>query len=133
MIQHTVFTGFLTVILIGSMQQAIANTNEAPKTVALITPKGHQAIKANVIDFDPATFTINVKKLANIGANEMAPTFAVYTSTRLPKQCADYRHLNVDYKKPSKYKRVFNLSDNRDVIDALRSYGCVVVKNKPPR
>jgi hypothetical protein len=94
-----------------------------------ISPKGHQAIKAKVIHEDPARFTINVKSLVNLGANENAPTFAVYVDQRLPQQCGNFLHLSLKYYKPEKHQRVFNLSKNKEVLDAIKTYRCVVIKN----
>lgn len=110
---------------------ASANMNRPTEALKVISPQGHQPIKAEIIDPSPSHLTINVKKLANVGVNEEAPTFAVYTGASLPARCGDFTHLEIRYKKPSKYTRVFNLSRNRDVLKAINSYGCVVMKNIP--
>jgi hypothetical protein len=101
--------------------------------IATTSPDGHQAIKAKIIDANPAQYTINVRTLANFGANENAPTFAVYTSARPPAQCGDFSNLEITYQKPTKYTRVFNLTRHRDVLKAINAYGCVVIKNIPPK
>lgn len=100
--------------------------------IATVSPSDHQPIKADVINDDPAHFTINVKKIANMNADDNADTFAVYTSTSVPKQCGDFRDLELPYQKPEKYKRVFDLSDHPEVLSAIDHYGCVVMKNIPP-
>lgn len=100
---------------------------------APVSPQGTQAIKANVVDSDPSSFTINVKSLANLGANEEAPIFTLYTSARLPDQCADFTDMSIRYWKPGKYVRVFDLSDKAGVIEALNQYHCVVVRNMPSK
>jgi hypothetical protein len=97
------------------------------KTTAL---KSHQPIKAEVIDSDPAHFTIDVGKLANKDADDNAKTFALYTSDDPPKTCGDFSELDLKYEKPEKHKRIFDLSGHKDVLKALKKYQCVVVKNK---
>ncbi len=96
-----------------------------------ISPEGHQAIRASVLNDDPAHYTIDVRKFANIGVNEEAPTFAVYLTNTLPGKCGDFRDLELQYAKPAKYKRVFNLADHEKVLRAINSYGCVVIRNIP--
>ena len=102
-------------------------------SVELISPKGHQAIKAKVLNEDPAYFTINVKNLANWGANDEAETFAVYTADRLPKQCGNFLHLHLKYIKITKYHRQFDLSRHAEVIEAIHDYKCVVIRNIEPQ
>ncbi len=99
--------------------------------IETISPKGHQPIKAKVINADPAYFTINVKSIANLGVNENAPTFAVYISSILPNQCGNFLNLRLKYTKPEKHKRVFNLSKHENVLKAINTYKCVVIKNIP--
>lgn len=96
------------------------------------SPRGHQPIKASVVNPDPAQYTIDVKKFANMAANEEAPTFAVYVTGKLPGTCGDFRSLELNYQKPSKYERVFNLKKHPDVLKAIDEYGCVVMRNIPP-
>ena len=112
---------------------AHANMNKPSTPIKTTSPQGHQAIKADIIDPTPSNLTINVKKLANINVNEEAPTFAVYTTPTKPRQCGDFSNLEIHYEKPTKYTRVFNLSKHRDVLKAINSYGCVVIKNIPPK
>ncbi|MFA5591728.1 MAG: hypothetical protein WC989_00240 [Micavibrio sp.] len=100
--------------------------------IATTSPRGHQLIKASVINDEPAHFTIDVKKFANISVDEEAPTFAVYTSSRIPSTCGDFRKLAINYQKPDKYTRVFNLSGHTEVLEAIDNYGCVVMRNIPP-
>lgn len=98
-----------------------------------VSPEEHQAIKASVLDPTPANYTIDVKKFANMGVDEDAPTFAVYITSRLPKDCGDFRDLELAYAKPDKYKRQFDLSKHQKVIEALDQYGCVVMRNIPSK
>lgn len=100
-------------------------------TAGTISPEGHEAVKANIINSDPKTFTINVKKFANMSVNEEAPTFAVYTKGSLPSQCGDFSKMAIQYTKPEKYHRQFDLSKNTEVLDAINQYGCVVIRNIP--
>jgi len=99
--------------------------------LATISPEGHQAIAASVINDDPARYTIDVRKFSNIGVDENAPTFAVYLTNSLPSKCGDFRDLELNYSKPDKYKRVFNLSEQEKVVRAIDEYGCVVMRNIP--
>ncbi|HEY8964061.1 MAG TPA: hypothetical protein VIN59_06330 [Alphaproteobacteria bacterium] len=97
-----------------------------------LTPSsGHQAVKASIQNYDPAHFTINLKKAANISVNKKAPTYAIYTKASMPAQCADYRGDDIAYQKPDRFHRVFDFSQRPDVIRALDKYGCVVIYNKP--
>lgn len=101
--------------------------------ITTISPNGHQKIKASVLDKNPASYKIDVRKLANLNVNQEAPTFAVYITSSAPAQCGDFRKLELPYKKPSKYERQFNLSQHKEVLDALDEYGCVVMRNIPPK
>lgn len=98
-----------------------------------ISPKGHEAIKAKVLDATPENFTINVRYLTNMGADEEAPTFALYTASSLPESCGDFSNLSISYTKPEKYKRLFDLSKHKDVLEAINTYKCVVIKNIPSK
>lgn len=100
--------------------------------IPAVDPHEFEPIRASIINPDPAKFTIDVRKFANIGVNEDAPVFAVYTSNSIPSKCGDYRNLELPYKKPSKYKRVFDLSDHPDILEAIDKYGCVAMRNIPP-
>lgn len=99
--------------------------------LTLDSPSRHQPIKAEVIDPNPSHYTINLKKLANMNVNQEAPTYAMYVTSSVPKTCADFSKIDIDYQKPDKYHRVFNLSDHEDVVNALNAYGCVIIPNKP--
>jgi len=96
-----------------------------------ISPRGHEPIKASIVDNAPEKFTIDVMSLANLFADEGAKTFAVYISTQLPKSCSDFSELNLAYKKPDKYLRQFDLSKHKDVLVAIDKHKCVIVKNTP--
>jgi len=97
-----------------------------------ISPLEYEAIRAGVTNNDPGNFTIDVRKFANIGANEDAPVFALYFRNTLPKKCGDFRGLDLSYWKSAKYKRSFNLNGHDDVITAMNSYGCIVIDNPAP-
>lgn len=99
----------------------------------LVSPMDFQPIRAEVLSDNPHHYTIDVKKIANLGVNEDAPVFAVYTESRIPTKCADFRNLEISYKKPSKYQRVFDLSHHQDVLKAIQSYGCIVMRNIPSK
>ncbi len=109
------------------------STLAAGKKIALVSPEEFQPIRADIINKEPSKFTIDVENLANLSADEEAPVFAVYTASSLPDQCGDFRELELHYKKPSEYKRQFDLSGHKEVLEAIDSYGCVVMKNIPPR
>jgi hypothetical protein len=102
------------------------------ESLKVVAPKGHQAIKAKVVNPEPKNFTINVRMLANMGVNEDAPSFAMYVSGSLPKQCADFRPLKLSYTKPQKYQRKFDLTKFPQVLTALEKYKCVVITNRKP-
>ena len=108
----------------------IAEKDDIPDLPS-ISPEGHQPIRASVINPAPSRFTIDVRKFANIGVNEDAPTFAVYVNNTLPAKCGDFRDLELSYWKPAKYKRTFNFSNEEKVMRAIREYGCVVLRNIP--
>jgi hypothetical protein len=117
----------------GKITAGVHNEEDRTQRISTISPEGHQLIKASVVNETPSSFQINVKKLANMNVNEEAPTFAVYTSSKAPNQCGDFRKLSMPYKKPSKYEREFNLSEHPEVLKALDKYGCVVMRNIPPK
>lgn len=106
--------------------------NKPSQDIATTSPQGHQPIKAKIVDPNPSHLTIDVKTIANLGADQNAPTFALYTTPRPPAHCGDFAHLEITYQKPTQYTRAFNLSHHRDVLKAINSYGCVVIKNIPP-
>lgn len=116
-------TIFLSLMLICAASPALA--------ITLDSPSKHQPIKAEVIDSNPSHYTINVKKVANLNVNKEAPTYAMYVTSSVPKACADFSKINIDYQKPDKYHRIFDLSDHKDVVNAINDYGCVIIPNKP--
>jgi hypothetical protein len=77
------------------------------------SPKGHEAVKASVVNSEPATYTINVKSLSN------------------PETCGNFENTPLTYKKPEKYLREFDLSGNPEIVTAINEYKCVIVPNKP--
>lgn len=88
-----------------------------------------QPIKAEIINDDPAQFTIDVGFMANSGANTNAEFFAVYVSDEKPADCADFRDVDLAFEKPEKHHRRFNLSEHEDVIEAIDSKQCVIIPN----
>jgi hypothetical protein len=91
---------------------------------------GHETVRASVTNPTPHRFTIDVRKFANIGVNENAPTFALYLTRSIPRKCGDFRELEIDVWAPSKYKRILNLEPHEGVIRAINGYGCVVMRNR---
>jgi hypothetical protein len=116
-------------ILLCASPAAYAQTSATD--IPTTTPKGHQNIKAEIVDTTPSQFTINVKFLTNTFADTDAPTFAVYTSGGVPDTCGDFQSIEIPYKKPSNYTRVFDLSDHPDILKAIDTYQCVVLPNIP--
>ncbi|PZQ47839.1 MAG: hypothetical protein DI551_02425 [Micavibrio aeruginosavorus] len=102
-------------------------------SVQTVSPEKFQPIKAEVLDKTPSHYTIDVKKLANMSADDDAPVFAVYVTSDVPAKCGDFRKLELSYKKPEEYKRQFDLSEHPDVLKAIDNYGCVVMKNIPAK
>jgi hypothetical protein len=105
--------------------------NNARAAISAISPQGHELIKATVLNETPSNFTIDVKKFANMSVDQDAPTFAVYVSDSKPSKCGDFRSLELNYTKPDEYKRQFDLSGHPDVLAAIDTYGCVVMRNIP--
>jgi hypothetical protein len=112
------------------MVYALARVQKAPSQPAQTSSGSHESVKAEIINSDPAHFTIDVHTMANMGVNEEAPTFALYTSENPPANCPDFSNLDLPYKKPEEHKREFDLSEHEDVLKALEKHHCVVVKNK---
>lgn len=102
------------------------------ETLPTSSPRGHELIKAQIVDPNPSNFVINVRQMANMFADQEAPTFAVYTSSRLPQTCGDFSRTKLTYQKPTKYERVFNLADQPGVLKAIEEYQCVIIPNIPP-
>lgn len=115
----------VTVLLTFSMMGCV-NAND----IQAISPDGHEGIKADVVDSTPSNYTINVKSLSNLGVDQEAPTFAVYTSGSKPDTCGDFTKTDLTYTKPEKYLRRFDLSNNQDILSAIETYNCVVIPNK---
>lgn len=122
---------FLTGLLCVLLSVCLPVGEAFGRRVATVSSDDHEAVKASIVETDPARFTINVKTLANIGVDDDAPTFAVYVTRNLPDVCGDFRKLKLPYAKPSRYTRRFDLSAHPEVITALQSYGCVVMRNIP--
>ena len=84
-----------------------------------------EPIRAEIVNSDASEFTI-----ANADANTEAEYFAVYTSSKRPKNCADFSKTDLSYTKPEKNKRQFDLSDHDDIISAIDTKKCVIIPNK---
>ena len=111
--------------------QLSSKAEAATTELSLISPYDYdfQPIRADIVNDSPSRFTIDVENFANIGVDEDAPVFAVYTDSYMPDECGDFRELDLDYRKPSKYERQFNLSRHKNVLEAIDIYGCVVISN----
>ncbi len=130
--RYKILSLILVLCVIGTpMVYALARVQKAPSQPGQTSSGSHESVKAEIIDSDPAHFTIDVHTMANMGVNEEAPTFALYTSENPPATCPDFSNLDLPYKKPEEHKREFDLSDHEDVLKALEKYHCVVVKNQP--
>ena len=97
-----------------------------------VSPEGFEPLRASIINSDPAQFTIDVRKFANIGVDEDAADFAIYTKNTLPTKCGDFRDVELSYWKPSKYRRTFDFSREEKLLRAIEGYGCIIVHNGPP-
>ncbi len=108
----------------------IAEKDDIPDLPSM-SPEGFEPLRASVIDPNPSSFTIDVRKFANIGVDEDAPSFALYVKNNLPTKCGDFRDAELSYWKPSKYRRVFDFSREEKLMRALEGYGCIIVRNGP--
>ena len=97
----------------------------------LISIDNYEPVRAEIVNSDPSQFTINVRNLSNIGVDQKAEYFSVYTTSSKPENCADFTNENLPYEKPEKYLRQFNLSDQPEILEAIESVGCVAMKNIP--
>lgn len=107
----------------------IAEKDDIPDLPSM-SPEGFEPLRASVIDPNPSSFTIDVRKFANIGVNEDAPDFAIYTTNNLPSKCGDFRDLELRYSKHNKYKLTMNLMGHEKVFRALKGYGCIILHNQ---
>ena len=87
-------------------------------------------IKAEIINNDPSSFTIDVEFMENADANTDAEFFAVYVSDEKPSDCGDFRDIDLSYDKPEEHQRRFDLSDHDGVLDAIEQKKCVIIPNK---
>lgn len=97
------------------------------------SPVGHEALRADIINDKPSSFTLDVQQFANIGVSEDAESYAVYTNGTLPATCGDFSAEDLTYWQPSKYTRTFDLRGHKDVLKALDEYGCIIVKSNQSR
>ena len=103
----------------------------AASKISVVSPSNHEPVKFSVQNADPAHFTINLKKAANLGVNQEAKTYALYNTASVPDRCGNFLKSSMSYQKPDKYHRIFDLSKKPEVLTALNQYGCVVIPNKP--
>ena len=89
----------------------------------------HEPLRAEIVSDRPASFTFDLQQFANIGVSENAESYVIYTASMLPPSCGDFTGQDLTYWEPSKYKRTFDLRGHKDVIKALESYGCIIVKS----
>jgi acyl-coenzyme A synthetase/AMP-(fatty) acid ligase len=129
MSKHSVYVLFLVFLIYAAIPVAVAQS--VVSNIPTTSPEGYQSIKAEIVNSEPSSFTINVKFLINKFADTEAPIFAVYTSGSTPEICGDFHTIEIPYKKPSKYTRVFDLSEHSDVLKAIDTYQCVVLPNIP--
>lgn len=115
--------------VLGLFLTMVTTTIAVASDVSLVSTKGHEPVRAEIVKDNVDDFIINVKFLANLGDDPDAATFAIYTTADDPAKCADFRNLSVPYKKPTKYEREFDLSKHPEVIKALKDHSCVVIKN----
>ncbi len=99
--------------------------------IKMVQTTDFEPIKAKIVSDVPSEYTINVKFLTNTFADTDADVFSVYTSSTRPETCADFRHLELSYEKPSKFLRVFDLSKNEEIIQAVNKQQCVAIRNIP--
>lgn len=109
----------------------IAFGAEAKTPFAVSPAQGHQPVKVKVTNQNPDKFTISLKSFANLGVNKKAKTYVMYNTSSVPEKCGDFSKLDVNYKKPDKFTRIFDLSDKKEVIQAMNEYGCIIIPNKP--
>ena len=101
--------------------------------ISTVSPANHEPVKFSVQNADPSHFTINLKKVANLSVNQDTKTYALYKTAALPDRCGNFLKSDMDYQKPDKYHRIFDLSQKPEVLKALDKYGCVVIPNKPKK
>ena len=118
-------------ILSGAMLLALGLNTANADDFKLVATNDYEPVKAKIIDSTPENFTINVKNLSNLGVDQDAPVFAVYTSGSKPSECADFTTVKITYKKPEKYLRLFDLSDKPEIVSAIEKQQCVAIKNIP--
>ncbi len=107
----------------------ISETSPDMPGVSAVDPTEFEPLRADVVDNSPAHYTIDVRQFSNIGVDENAPYFSVYISETIPQQCGDFRTLDLPYQKPDKYQRIFDLSDHDNVLKAINTYKCVVIRS----
>lgn len=125
--QIAVGAAFL-ILQLGTSAEA---ANPISSNTDLIASRSFEQVKANIVDENPKTFTIDVYSLANMFVDQEAPDFAVYTTPSAPKECADFRTITLAYDKPEKYKRRFDLTKHADVLNAIETHKCVIIRNIP--
>lgn len=122
----------MKIALLSLAATAALATSAIAAAIPTASPSAYEPIRAEITNADPAHFTINVKLLANMFADDDAPIFAVYTSNTVPQTCGDFANTKLTYQKPDKYTRVFNLTNHPGILQAINEYKCVIIPNIPP-
>lgn len=114
--------------LAGAGRAKITGDQDIADDISLSSPMGHTPLRADIIDKKLSNFTLDVQQFANIGVSENAASYAVYTNRSMPATCADFSERSLTYWQPSKYKRSFDLRQNKDVVQAIEKFGCIIVR-----
>tara|TARA_B100001750_G_scaffold245879_1_gene266611 strand:+ start:980 stop:1366 length:387 start_codon:yes stop_codon:yes gene_type:complete len=122
----------LFTLTLGLIAITFTPSASAQEQIAMVDTNRFQPIKAEVVNSEPSNFTINVRNFANMGVDQKADIFTVYTASSKPEQCADFRDVELPYTKPEKYLRQFDLSNQPDIMKAIEDTQCVAIKNIPP-
>jgi hypothetical protein len=120
------FLALCTLALTGRAK--IAEQEDIPGLPS-IAPQEFDAVRADIVNDEGGVIVFNVRKFANIGVDETAPFFAVYTGKSLPAKCGDVRNLDLSYWSPSRYRRAFDVGGAPEFRQALDGYGCAVIRN----
>ncbi len=107
----------------------ITSSDKNAESLPTISPASFQIVRGTLGDEEATSYTIDFNQLANILVSETAPYYAVYTNSTLPGTCGDFRDLVIRSWKTSDHMRTYNLSGNDKAIEAMKTYGCIVVRN----
>lgn len=116
-------------------------------TLPIISSDGHQRIAIEVLDPKLSSFRISYNLMANQGLDEATlrtiPSFAIYDPNwKMPssmpewakphagKACGAFLNVAFDYRKTGKNEVTIDLTNWRELRQALNRYGCVVISNQ---